>query len=191
MINRKKLTIALFICLSIIQLYVPVSMIVKHEITLRSGLQYKFRAAPVDPYDPFRGRYVTIRINDTALPVPDNVDFSTNQSIYVQLEQDEQGFAKMTGIAEKLPKEGAYVKAKILHLINEGAGKKTAVIKLPFDRYYMEEKLAPAAEKAYLEHARDNVGDAYVTVRILNGLAVIEKLYIKDMPMEEYLRKSM
>ena len=42
------------------QLAVPASLIWKRERTLRQGHVWKFRTAPVDPVDAFRGRYVAL-----------------------------------------------------------------------------------------------------------------------------------
>ena len=58
---------------------------------------------------------------------------------------------------------------------------------LPFDRYYMEEKLAPAAEAAYRQNSGREKRDAYVVVRIRSGRAVIEDLFICEKPILEYI----
>jgi len=63
-------------------------------------------------------------------------------------------------------------------------------VQFPFDRYYMDEHAAPAAEAAYREHSRGEVRDVYVTVRVKDGNAVVEELFIAGMPIREFLRKN-
>ena len=55
---KSKLIIGLFLGVSFIQIITPLSMIIKRESVLKNGGQFKFKTAPVDPYDAFRGRYV-------------------------------------------------------------------------------------------------------------------------------------
>jgi uncharacterized membrane-anchored protein len=63
--NMKKLQFALmlFAVLSFFQLGMPVWMIANREMTLRDGKQFRFRVAPVDPYDAFRGRFVALQLS--------------------------------------------------------------------------------------------------------------------------------
>ena len=56
--KTSKLLIGCFALVAVAQLTVPAWMIVSHERTLLTGKVFKFRTAPVDPYDAFRGRYV-------------------------------------------------------------------------------------------------------------------------------------
>ncbi len=63
-------------------------------------------------------------------------------------------------------------------------------LQLPFDRFYMEEAKAPAAEAAYREHNRKGAQDAYVIVRVLEGAGVIEDLYVGGKPIEDVVSKT-
>lgn len=190
MMNKKRILLILFACLVLVQLYVPASMIVKRELTLSEGVEYKFRAVPVDPGDPFRGRFVSINVENNKVPVSDNADYENNQTVYVQLEKDAEGFSKMISVSKEQPKNSAYFKTKVLYMDRVGGGANTVNVKIPFDRYYMEEKAAPEAEKAYREKVKDAEKDVYVTVRIKDGFAVLEKLYINGVTIEEYLKKQ-
>jgi len=51
-------------------------------------------------------------------------------------------------------------------------------IEVPFDRYYMDEKLAPQAEQAYRRNSRRGRQDAVLNVRVRKGYALIESLEI-------------
>jgi uncharacterized membrane-anchored protein len=63
-------------------------------------------------------------------------------------------------------------------------------LQFPFDRYYMDEHVAPAAEAAYWEHSRGEVHDVYVTVRVKDGNAVVEELFIAGTSIGEFLREN-
>ena len=173
------------IAVSIIQLGVPASMIAKREITLRAGRQFKFRTAPVDPYDAFRGRYVALRMTETRAPAAKDTKFERGQKVFVALSEDTNGFAVLSHALRERPRDGAYIKTRAR------SGSRGGVrVNLPFDRYYMNEKDAPAAEAAYRQQSRGTNRTAYVTVRVSRGFAVLEELYVDDVPIEEYIQQS-
>ena len=64
-------------------------------------------------------------------------------------------------------------------------------LKLPFDRYYMEENQAPRAEQAYWDHSRNRALERMtVSIRILDGKGLIENLWIGDRTIGEYLKSK-
>ncbi len=176
---------AVFAATAAAHLAVPATMIARHEITLATGRLYKFRTAPVDPYDPFRGRYVALGFNETTAPATPGAPWTSGQSAYAVLEEDLAGFARIARLEPEPPDDGDYVKVRVLFESADGVH-----IDWPFDRYYMNEALAPAAETAYLEHSTRETQDAYATVRVRNGMAVIEGLFIGDEPIEDVARRA-
>jgi len=50
----------------------------------------------------------------------------------------------------------------------------------------MEEKMAPAAEKAY----RNQFDNAYIIASVKSGSVVVERLYIGSETIEDYLKKN-
>ena len=172
------------LALAVVQLAVPLSMILKRESTLEHGRLFRFRTAPVDPYDAFRGRYVTLTMEHNSVADPNTGDYSPGQRIYVLLEEGEDGFAKPLGLVESRPEEGAFVEAWVARWPRSQG---SVTIRYPFDRYYMNEEKAPAAEKAYRELSLPRAHDAYVAVRIKDGFAVLEELYVAGQPILEFL----
>ncbi len=61
----------------------------------------------------------------------------------------------------------------------------------PFDKFWVSEADAGAAERAYAAHSNREQADAYVTVRIRNGDAGIEELYLAGQPLREFLRANL
>lgn len=175
----------LLFALCLVQLAVPASMIAGREMTLRHGQSFRFRTAPVDPYDPFRGRFVALNLEAASAPLPEDKSFNYQQKVLVRLAVDEAGFAYCRDIVLEPPAKEAYLKARV-----QSWDKERVRLQLPFDRYYAEEELAPEIERAYRAHSRRGKQEAYITVRVRNGRGVLEELYIDDLPVGEYLRRQ-
>ena len=185
-LRSKNIVLCAFVCLALIQIGVPLSMIGRRELTLRYGRQYRFRTAPFDPYDAFRGRYVALRMEQDKAIVPNGSEFFRGQRAFASIEVGEKGFARISGLSADRPDGEAYLRVRIGY----SSGTNEVHLDLSFDRYYMSEKVAPAAEAAYREHSTREKRDAYVTVRVRQGFAVLEELYIGNKPMREFLDRD-
>lgn len=175
----------ILVLLFMVQLAVPASMIAARELTLRKGELFRFRTAPVDPYDPFRGRYVALNLEASRAPKPDNVEFDHRQKVFVLLGVDENGFATIREIFTERPEQGAYLKARVAYVTKD-----QVQLQLPFDRYYADERLAPEIERAYRANSIQEKQKAFIAVRVRQGQGVLEELYIDDLPVREYLRRQ-
>jgi uncharacterized membrane-anchored protein len=184
--NRKDLLLLLFVAVVAVQLAVPAWMIVRREITLREGMQFKFRTQPVDPVDAFRGRYVWLRLEPDSVKVPDSGKWDPNQRAYAVLEADSNGFAKVTRLDRALPASEPAIAVRTSWWESQS---NMVHFTWPLDRYYMEEKKAPAAESAYRQHSNRTNRTCHVMVRVHGGNAVLEDLFIDDKPIREFLRK--
>ena len=190
------LKVVLLVVLSAAQLTAAAWSMVRYEMTLATGRVYKVKTAPVDPADPFRGRYVAIRAV-LGLPTPlapeivallDQVGAgrpnAARKTAYAVLGTDAQGFARVVEVVPEPPGTGDFLEIKAVWLRTTGHD-----IVLPFDRYYMAEAAAPAAEQRYREASRRNAGiDAWITVRVRNGIGVIEGLFIDGVRIEDAVR---
>ena len=146
----KKTRLMLMAGFIVLQLCVPAYMVFRNYDTLRTGDSYKFIVRPYDPYDPFRGRYVELR--------PDEQTGDT----YALLGRDSRGFAVIfPGSGDNRPPSSrAYAK------------------NLKLNRYYMNEKMAPVAERIQRDLREDDI--IYLLVKVKGGHYVIEGLYIND-----------
>src|SRR5206468_3953429 len=61
-------------------------------------------------------------------------------------------------------------------------------VRFPFNKFWVAEANAAAAEHAYVENNRRDNQNAYVTVRVRRGDAALDQLYIDNQPLSEYLR---
>ena len=186
MLNKKVLFIV-FLLIAIVQLYVPAKMIYDQEVVLLNGNEYKFKAAPIDPNDPFRGKYITLRFDATTFPVQNINEWEINDEVYVQIQNDNVGFAQIKTVSKKRPvNDPDYIKAKIAFLMEDG--KVNMRIEYPFDRFYMEESKAQAAEDMYRESIIDSTQVAYALVNIRNGEAVIRDVLINGTSVSDLLK---
>ena len=155
------------IALIIVQLLTPIYMIANKYDIINSGEEFLFRVNPVDPYDAFRGRYVSL---------------SPQSSVYGEhrygiIAVDNGGYAYVDELADDKPNSGAYVKS-----INP------KWFRLPISRYYMNDKLAPLAEKITRDRTRKD--EAYVSVRIKNGELVVTGLFIGGVAIEDIIKNG-
>ncbi|MCL5269750.1 MAG: GDYXXLXY domain-containing protein [bacterium] len=169
---------------SLAQLAVPGWMIVRREITLREGELFKFSTAPVDPADAFRGRYVWLRLEPDRVTVPGGAAWPDNRRAYAVLAADANGFAKVIRLDPTLPSDAPAIPVRVLWSDSRTG---EVHIRWPLDRFYMEEKKAPAAEAAYRSRSRRDNRDCHVTVRVHDGNAVLENLFIDGQPIRDYL----
>jgi uncharacterized membrane-anchored protein len=160
------------------QLAVPGSLIWKREHTLRQGHIWKFRTAPVDPIDAFRGRYVALNfeIESQEIIPPPNLGY--RQAVFVTLRQNGEDFAEIDQVSTSKPVGDDFFEAQL-------TGK---TVSMPFDKYWVTERDAPAAETAYRNLSRRGQQNAFVTVRVFRGDAAIEQLYLDNQPLADYLR---
>lgn len=196
--------VALLVVLSAAQLTAAAWSIVRYEMTLATGNVYKVKTVPVDPADPFRGRYVAIQPvltlpNPLSTEVVDLLDQlgtfrpnTTRRTAYVVLGTDAEGFARVVEIVPEPPPTGDYLEFRQVRLREiEPAeqGRQPELVRdvvLPFDRYYMGEAAAPAAEQRYRETVRrDDDIETWITVRVRIGIGVIEGLFIDGVRIEE------
>jgi uncharacterized membrane-anchored protein len=188
---KPRLLFGLFVAVAVAQLVVPVCQIWKYEDVLHTGTIYKFRTAPLDPNDAFRGRYVALNYANTVASLRQDEKLEYRAPAYVGLKKDAAGFAQFGEMSGVPPAEGDYLRVE--YLGTTGTGVSNAHFRLPFDRFFMEETKAPQAEAAYRKYGnrRGQPLDAtYVIVRVKGGRGVIEDLYVKDKPIHDFLSRE-
>jgi len=176
---KKKIILILFIASAAAQLFIAVSSIVLNERILANGAVYRFRTEPVDPYDPFRGKYINLDV-ERSIIADAAYRFEEGEKVYVLLERDEDSFARFAGISEGKPSSADYIELKISYISGN-----EIEFEIPFGRYYIDEDYAEEAEAAYWSESLD--GETFIEVRVLGGHAVLEELFLDGMPVLDYL----
>lgn len=187
--SSKKLLLSVFILVALAQLYFPAKMIFDKEDTLETGIDYKFITAPIDPTDPFRGKYIILGYKDNVTVIDNEKDWVSGEIVYVFLENDQNGFAKIKSVSKEKPTDNQdFLKAKLSAVSNDGTNKLT--IYFPFDRYYMEESKASDAEEIYAKSLQDTTQLTYALVSIKNGDAVLKDVLIDGVSIKEIVKAN-
>lgn len=180
----KVLRSVLFLVMSAAILATPISQIVKYERVLLKGRAYKFKTRPVDPVDAFRGRYVQLDF-ELRGRAPSGMTDIYRHDAYAALGENAAGFAEVRELSETPPAQGDWVKVEMLWF--EDGSNRIVHVQAPFSQFFMNEKLAPEAEKAYRQLNRRGTTNVWAVVRVLNGKGVIENLMFDGMPAMQYL----
>lgn len=183
--TNRKLTLAAFVVVALAQLYVPAAMIFERETILSTGKEFRFRAAPVDPNDPFRGKFIALNYRNNSIVVKSENEWTMNENVYAILTEDRNGFAQIKSISREKPTGTQdFVMAKVGNLIYNDTLQ--VVIEYPFVRFYMEESSAPRAEIEYNNASRDSTRVTYALVRIKDGEAVLKDVMIDGISISKF-----
>jgi hypothetical protein len=174
-----------FALVMLLYLAYPYYLIHQQEQILEEGVVFSLPLQPVDPIDAFRGRYLSLNYEAPTLPAPQGLE--SGQTIYVTLRRDSLGYAYFDQVFLEAPQGQPYIETTGYPVNGEVS------VDIPENlwRYYLNEKLAPAAEEAYFELVQS--GDrreirAYAQVRVLNGEVRIEEVFLEGEPLRAYLR---
>ena len=105
MTRRRRL---LFVALVAAQALLPLVLIAWNEQALASGTQVTLKTAPVDPVDPFRGRYVTLSYEISSLPTP----YDAGTTVYVPLTDGGETWLGGTP-TDARPGEGTFIRGYV------------------------------------------------------------------------------
>lgn len=173
----------IFIIVALAQAFVPVKMIYDSEMVERKGTVYKFKTEPIDPNDPFRGKYVNLNYEMDSFTTNDST-WVYGEPVYITLKKDSEGFASIAKLSHIAPDDNSeYITAETgTYYYGE------IHFDIGLDRYYMEESKAPEAEQAYIEYNRNSSKKpAYALISVRNGNAVLQDVIIDDIPIREYV----
>jgi len=166
----------------------PVHRILQFECSQDYTL-HRFKVTLYDPYDPMRGRFLRLRalpetwLEEKPLPLPS----WKGREASVKLGRDKEGFAKIEQLSLEPIAGPGCLKVKV-HRNWENLKKNIYTVRYPFDRYFINEKLAADAEAA-LTNATRGKRPAEIRVRIWpDGNFMIEELLIDGKPIRELLR---
>jgi uncharacterized membrane-anchored protein len=187
--NSKILIALAFLLVAAAQIYTPAEMINGREAVIANGKMFKFNTEPVDPADVMRGRYINLYFRENKLELDGKNSYINGQDAYIVLEEDENGYAKISKLSKEKPAETTdYLKIKIGNVVpNENPT--SVFIDYPFDRFYMEENKAPKAEKLYNDSRLHSAKPTYAIVMVLDGVGVLTDVLIDDRPIRELVEE--
>lgn len=144
-----------------------------------------------DPHDPLRGRYVTVNPRLDVVPVKDGRTVGRGDRYYLRAAPDAEGVCRFVEASITPPADDAYLALTGQRWAgNDGEVRP----RLPFRRYYMNEAMAPEAERVYREALRSMRGTGTKRVelrlRVHRGGGAVDGILIDGRPIEEFIEKA-
>ena len=177
---RKKYLIIAFACTVLVQLSFPLKMIFDRELILLRGETFLMKIEPIDPYDAFRGRYVSINYTNVTAPIPWSMQqehYKFDHDLFIPLKKAANGESIYQEAREIRPSDTDIY----LRVTPEGptVDYETVWIDIPDKRYYMNEYKAPIADRI--------IKDAYAQIVVYKGQMVLKGILVDGMPIEKYI----
>jgi len=182
----KTAILILFALMCLAQWIVPAKMIYDSEHVISNGAIFKFKTQPIDPSDPFRGKYVTLNFESNFIKLMDTAAWRPGQEIFVTFTADSAGFAVAENIFSTPPDTESFLRTKVDY-INDYQAEHKLWFTLPFNRFYLEESKASQAEQLYWQTQRDSTQVAYGLVSIGKGPAVLTDVILNNKPIVEII----
>ena len=175
----------------------PIGTILKFEYPEIPPQEFRFRTGALDPYDSFRGRYVTLNpMPNTVKAGQEESSVRTRQLRYAVLKRGKDGFAEVVRLTEEPPTGEPFVRIRNVFRRYEWQGNRRSdtvyyQFSFPFNRFYLNEKLAPEAESLVTETLRKNPDDCVLSVLIYpDGSYAVDDLLIGGKPLRDLLRQK-
>jgi uncharacterized membrane-anchored protein len=179
----------LFGLMAAVQLGALAWMIRDHEQVLEQGTVYKFRTAPIDPRDPFRGEYVVLNFEaeQGRWPLEAGTGNPGTVNAFGVLGVDTAGYAIITDLRTGTVPAEEHLPVTFMTWGSDTVDR----IALPFDRYYMQEGDGAATEEllqpVWEVDTMIQPLPAHAVVRVLDGKAVVEDLIVDGRPVKSWL----
>ncbi|MFM7136319.1 MAG: GDYXXLXY domain-containing protein [Planctomycetota bacterium] len=181
--------LAVFAVAAVAQWLLPLSGIWQHERVISRGTLLKIECAAPDPYDPLRGRYLAVRPAESTVSRPEGFPPGGGMvPVWATLEAGEDGLARIKSLSLE-----AVTGPTVIPLTarSQGTINGTDVIWLdwPFGRFYLNERLAPDADKLVAERRRDGT-KTVAEVRLLDGRAVLTDILFDGESIRELVKQG-
>jgi hypothetical protein len=164
-----------FALMVIVQLSVPVKMVMDSNAVVEQGGLYKFKTAPVDPKDPFRGNYVWLRYEAETYPTEGPIDFDRGEAVFALIGEGADGYAEIEQLHRDEPVVANYLKAEVRSVDKVGG---TVSLVFPFTKFFMHEEKAEVAERIFFESLRDSTTSTYALISVYQGEGILQDVMI-------------
>ena len=181
--------LAVFAVAAVAQWLLPLSGIWQHERVIARGTVVRIECGAPDPYDPLRGRYLAVRPVESRVPKPEGMAERDAVPVWATLVTGEDGLSRIESLSLE-PVSGPTV-IRLVAKWQHWAGaprRETVFVEWPFDRFYLNERLAPDADKLVAERFRDGKRTV-AEVRLLDGQAVLTDILLDGVSVRELVKQ--
>jgi hypothetical protein len=178
--------IAVFAVTAIAQWLLPLFGIWQQEQVIARGVTVKIRCTAPDPYDPLRGRYLAVRPEESSALVPAGMPARgvAPVPVWATLVTGEDGLARIESLSIE-PVSGPTV----IRLVAWHSGGANIRLMWPFERFYLNERLAPDADKLVAERFRANKRPV-AELRVLDGGVVLVDILIDGVSIRDVVKQQ-
>ena len=181
--NNPKLLVMFFAVMVLAQLYVPVSMVVSSEKVLSEGVEYKFKIDTHEIAGSIHNDLIRLPFENNSIAVKDKDNWKKFEPAFVSISTDNEGFAIISAISKSRPPgDAVFFKARVNH-VEERPDK--VVVTLPFEVYYPETGFSEEESERYRKILSDTTRNVYALVKVLNGKALLQDIFVDDIPLKE------
>jgi hypothetical protein len=180
--------LAVFAVAAVAQWFLPLSGIRQHERVISRGTLVKIECAAPDPYDPLRGRYLAVRPAESRVIEPEGFPRGRGLvPVWATLEAGDDGLARIKSVSLE-PVSGPTVIPLTAQSGGTINGTDMIGLEWPFDRFYLNERLAPDADKLVAERRRDGKRTV-AEVRLLDGQAVLTDILLDGVSIRDVVKQ--
>lgn len=180
--------LAVFAVAAVAQWFLPLSGIWQHERVLSRGTLVRIECAAPDPYDPLRGRYLAVRPAQSSVSEPEGFPRGGGRvPVWATLEAGDDGLARIKSVSLE-PVSGPTVIPLTARSWGTVNGTDIVFLEWPFDRLYLNERLAPDADKLVAERRRDGK-TTVAEIRLLDGQAVLTDILLDGVSIREIVKQ--
>lgn len=172
--NKKvHLTLWVFaLLLPLITISVLTIVEVSNEVT---QFVVRFPARPVDPYDPFLGRYLNLEIN---LDVSNDSNTFSEGDYFFNVEIESPKIWQLHIVANDQKPSTPFLKGKVL----------SNTFYLPTVKYYLQEEQALWADSHLRQFTKDPQYKIEIEGYVVDGNLSPRDLFINDLPLSEWIK---
>lgn len=189
----RAIALTIFCAAALAQWAVPLSTIATHERVLSQGTRYLIPCSTPDPYDPLRGRFLTVSPEQSSVILTpqaaeklddDGGDRKLKNMQYGTFTVDENGVAKIEHLDSIPPDTPDFITVKPEWRF----GARELQFKWPFSRFYVNEKIAPEADRWMKERLNSEQG-VLAEIAVYHGRAALVDLISEGKSFRETLQE--
>lgn len=171
---------------SLVPILILLGMTVTPLYTIYNGEEITLQTIPVDPSDPFRGDYVSLRFSVEEVPIDlvdkeifDQKDELYDTRVYVSL-KEQDGVYVATRVSLEKPGKGVYLKGNLQYFgrawdpVQQKETEEVAYIQYSIDKYFVEDNTGTEWEKASAK------GEIVARAKVFNGYVYLLDIMTKE-----------
>jgi len=165
------------------QWLLPLWGVWRHERVIARGTVVRIECGAPDPYDPLRGRYLAVRPLESGFAPPEGMPEGERVPVWATLAVGADGLARIESLTLE-PVSGPTVVQLAARSPRSDRNREAVIIEWPFDRFYLNERLAPDADRLLAERLAEDTRPV-AEVCLLEGRAVLTDVLIDGVSIRE------